>query len=119
VNLNDIGGVELRTHVKDVGGFPVIELKGEIDLSTSPIFKEKLYEIVESGKSDLIIDLNGLDFMDSTGLGVLVAVLKKTSLEGGTIRLVCNKRKIVKVFAITGLDKVFSIYNNLRQCLDS
>jgi len=114
----DPGGVELRVKVKEVDSFPVVELKGEIDLSTSPAFKEKLYEIVESGKKDLVIDLNGLDFMDSTGLGVLVAVLKKTSLQGGTVRLVCNKRKIVKVFAITGLDKVFSIYDNLRQCLD-
>lgn len=117
--MNDVGGIELFAKVKEVGGCPVVELKGEIDLSTSPVFKEKLYEIIDSGKKDIIIDMEGLEFMDSTGLGVLVATLKKTSLEGGTIRLVCSKRNIVKVFTITGLDKVFSIYDNLRQCLDS
>ena len=56
---------------------------------------------------------------DSTGLGVLVAALKKTSYEGGSIKLICNKRNILKVFTITGLDKVFSIYDNLQRCLQA
>jgi len=117
--LDESGGVVLRTQVKVVGGVPVIELKGEIDLSTSPAFKETVYEIIESGKRDIIIDLDGLEFMDSTGLGVLVAALKKTSMEGGSIRLICSKRNILKVFTITGLDKVFTIYDNLERCLDA
>ena len=117
--MKDFEAVELRTKVKEAGGYPVIELKGEIDLSTSPVFKEKVYEIIESGKKDIVIDLSGLEFMDSTGLGVLVAALKKTSMEGGSIRLVCNKKSIIKIFTITGLDKVFTIYNNLRECLEA
>jgi anti-sigma B factor antagonist len=119
VNLKEFEQVELHAKVKEKGGFPVIELKGEIDLSTSPYFKEKVYEVIESGKKDIIINLSGLDFMDSTGLGVLVAALKKATMEGGSIRLVCNKKSIIKVFTITGLDKVFSIYNNLRECLEA
>jgi anti-sigma B factor antagonist len=117
--LKDYEEVEFRTKVKEAGGYPVIELKGEIDLSTSPVFKEKVYEIIESGRKDIVIDLSGLEFMDSTGLGVLVAALKKTSMEGGSIRLVCSKKSIIKIFTITGLDKVFAIYNNLRECLEA
>jgi anti-sigma B factor antagonist len=116
--LSDLGGVVLHAYVKDEGGAPVVVLEGEIDLSTSPVFKETVYRVIESGKKDVVIDLNGLEFMDSTGLGVLVAALKKTSMEGGSIRLICNKRNILKVFTITGLDKVFSIYDNLQRCLD-
>jgi len=115
--LSDTGGVILNAHVKEVGGVPVVELEGEIDLSTSSIFKETVYQVIESGHNDVIIDLNELEFMDSTGLGVLVAALKKTSMAGGSIRLICNKRNILKVFTITGLDKVFSIYDNLQRCL--
>ncbi len=115
--MEEMEGVVLKTSFKEVGGVSVIELRGEIDLSTSPSFKEKVYEIIESGKKDVVIDLNGLEFMDSTGLGVLVATLKKTSVEGGSIRLICNKRSILKIFTITGLDKVFSIYDNLQRCL--
>ncbi len=116
--MSDLGGVVLHAYVKDEGGVPVVVLEGEIDLSTSPVFKETVYRVIESGKKDVVIDLNGLEFMDSTGLGVLVAALKKTSMEGGSIRLICNKRNILKVFTITGLDKVFSIYDNLQRCLD-
>jgi len=117
--LSDLGEVTLHAHVKEVNGFPVVELEGEIDLSTATVFKQAVYKVIESGKVDLIIDLSSLEFMDSTGLGVLVAALKKTSIEGGRIRLVCNKRNILKVFTITGLDKVFSIYDNLQRCLDA
>lgn len=117
--MEEAEGVVLSTFLKEIGGVAVIELRGEIDLSTSPSFKEKVYETIESGKKDVVIDLNGLEFMDSTGLGVLVAALKKTSMEGGSIRLVCAKRNIMKVFTITGLDKVFPIYDNLQRCLDA
>ena len=89
--LDKSGGDIFETQVKEVDGFPVIELIGEIDLSTSPVFKQRIYEIIESGKRDVIVDMNGLDFMDSTGLGVLVAALKKTRMEGGSIRLICNR----------------------------
>ncbi len=116
--LSEPEDVFFRSQVKEVAGVPVIELEGEIDLSTSPLFKEEVYRVIDSGRRDVVIDLDGLDFMDSTGLGVLVAVLKKTSDEGGSVRLVCSKRSIRKVFSITGLDKVFAIYDNLQRCLD-
>ncbi len=116
--MKEEGDIFFRTQVREVEGIPVIELEGEVDLSTSPAFKEEVYKVIESGKRDVVIDLDGLDFMDSTGLGVLVAVLKKTSVEGGSVRLVCSKRNILKVFGITGLDKVFPIYDNLQRCLD-
>lgn len=117
--MNDFKGVVLHTHIGEAGGLPVIELEGEIDLSTSPVFKEKVYEIIDSGKNSIIVDLNGLDFMDSTGLGVLVGALKKTRMEGGDIKLICDKSNIIKVFTLTGLDKVFCIYDNLQRCLEA
>ncbi|MEW6555669.1 MAG: STAS domain-containing protein [Actinomycetota bacterium] len=114
-----MGGVFLHTQVRDVGGVKVVVLEGEIDLSTAAVFKETVYEVIEAGNTDLVIDLTELEFMDSTGLGVLVAALKKTTTEGGSIRLICDKRNILKVFTITGLDKVFAIYDNLQRCLDA
>ncbi|MDY6796192.1 MAG: STAS domain-containing protein [Actinomycetota bacterium] len=117
--MEETGEVVLRTRVKEAGGVPLIELEGEIDLSTSPTFKDKIYEVIESGNKDIIVDLSSLVFMDSTGLGVLVAALKKTRMQGGSIRLICSRKSVLKVFNITGLDKVFTIYDNLQRCLDS
>jgi len=118
VGVEEKGTVFFQTRVREERGIPVVELEGEVDLSTSPQFKETVYRLIDSGKRDIVVDLDGLDFMDSTGLGVLVAVLKRTSMEGGRVRLVCSKRSILKVFHVTGLDKVFSIYDNLHRCLD-
>lgn len=116
--MQEEGGVFFRTQVREIRGIPVVELEGEVDLSTSPQFKETVYALIDAGRRDIVVDLDGLDFMDSTGLGVLVAVLKKMSMEGGRIRLVCSKKSILKVFNITGLDKAFAIYDNLQRCLD-
>lgn len=116
--MDEMGTAALRAEVEYIDGVAVIKLAGEVDLSTSPIFKQKVYETIEAGSNDVVIVLDELEFMDSTGLGVLVGALKKSRMAGGIIRLVCSKKNIKKVFTITGLDKVFPIYDNLQRCLD-
>lgn len=93
----------------DEMGVWIINPVGEIDIYTSPKFKEMLNEIIEDKKSDLIIDGENLDYIDSTGLGVLISALKKLKEDEYKIILKNIKPNIKKLFDITGLDKVFVI----------
>ena len=87
----------------------VISLGGEIDLYTAPEFKERMVELIEAGKKNIIVDLSEATFIDSTTLGVLVGGVKRLRPSGGGLALVCTDQNISKIFEITGLDRVFSI----------
>jgi anti-anti-sigma regulatory factor len=78
-----------------------------------------LNELVAEGEYHLVVDMAGVDFLDSTGLGVLVGGLKRTRAHEGTLQLVCDQEKILKVFRITGLTKVFPIHSTLNEALSS
>lgn len=95
----------------------VMSLGGEIDVYTAPLVRERLDEAIRGGRVDLIVDLTGVRFLDSTGLGVLVGRLKLVRARGGSLRLVGARERVLKVFAITGLDKVFEIYGTLAEAL--
>ena len=58
-----------------------------------------------------------VEFLDSTGLGVLVGALKKVRADGGTLDIVCTQERILKIFDITGLDKVFGLHNSVAQAI--
>jgi anti-sigma B factor antagonist len=97
----------------------VIELGGEIDLYTAPEFKERMVQVIEDGKKQVIVDLSKATFIDSTTLGVLVGGVKRLRPAGGTLALVCSDQNIVKIFEITGLDRVFPIYDTRDEALSS
>jgi len=88
----------------------VVSLKGEVDLYTAPEFKQQLLDVIGQGARDVIVDFTGTTFIDSTTLGVLVGGVKRLRPEGGQLSLVCSDRNITKIFEITGLDRVFTIY---------
>jgi anti-sigma B factor antagonist len=93
--------------------YTVLAVKGEVDVYTAPRLREKLVELVSQGKYQIIVNLEGVDFLDSTGLGVLVGGLKRLRSHEGDLGLVCTQSRVLKVFEITGLTKVFSIYDSV------
>ena len=95
----------------------VIELGGEVDLYTAPEFKERLVQVIEDGKKQLVVDLSKATFIDSTTLGVLVGGVKRLRPTGGSLALVCTDQNISKIFEITGLDRVFTIYSTRDDAL--
>lgn len=97
----------------------VIELGGEVDLYTAPEFKERLVELIETGKTKIVVDLSEATFIDSTTLGVLVGGVKRLRPAGGSLALVCSDQNITKIFEITGLDRVFPIHETRDQALSS
>ncbi len=106
--------MNLDVSSREAGDFVVFELRGEVDLYSAPVFKKAVYDVIDGGQNKLIFDLNALDFMDSTGLGILVASLKRLTTEGGQLKLACSRDNILKIFKITGLDKVFDIYDTVE-----
>jgi anti-sigma B factor antagonist len=97
----------------------VIELGGEVDLYTAPEFKEKMVELIESGKKQLLVDLSNATFIDSTTLGVLVGGVKRLRPAGGSLTLVYTDQNITKIFEITGLDRVFPIHASREEALEA
>jgi len=89
--------------------YTILAVTGEVDVYTAPRLREKLVDLVGQGHRKIVADLEGVDFLDSTGLGVLVGGLKRLRSHGGDLSLVCTQPRILKVFEITGLTSVFSI----------
>lgn len=87
----------------------VIDIIGELDIYTSPKFKEVLIEALEEKMSNIIINGESLSYIDSTGLGVLISALKKVKENNKTITIKSIKPNIKKLFDLTSLDKVFLI----------
>ena len=100
----------LSTHEAD--GTTVVAVGGEIDVYTAPRLRDKFTELVAAGSYDIIVDMQNVEFLDSTGLGVLVGGLKKVRAHEGSLDLVCNQDRLLKIFRITGLAKVFTIHES-------
>jgi anti-sigma B factor antagonist len=109
--------VDLDIGSSVVDGRTVVQVVGEIDVYTAPQLRERLDQEIEAGRHDLVVDLSGVSFMDSTGLGVLVGRLKQIRLNDGSMKLVCAHDRVLKVFVITGLDKVFATYPTVGEAV--
>lgn len=88
----------------------LITVSGEVDLYAGPEFRERVRAVIDSGKRRLVIDLLGVRFMDSTGLGVLFNALKRLRSRDGELAIVCNDAEIQALFEMVGLERVFPIY---------
>ena len=95
----------------------VISLAGEVDLYTAPEFKQQLLDVIGKGAKEVVVDFSDTTFIDSTTLGVLVGGVKRLRTNDGQLSLVCSDRNITKIFEITGLDRVFSIYPSREEAL--
>lgn len=102
--------MDLTINVRHDGTVPIIDLSGEVDAYTSARFREAMVDLIESGAANLIVSMMKVEYIDSSGLGALVGGLKRSTENGGRIYIVCDNPQIRKVFEITGLEKVFPIY---------
>ncbi len=93
--------------------FVVVAVRGEVDIATAPKLREKLVELASQGAQQVVVDLEGVDFLDSTGLGVLIGGMKRLPGLDGDLTLVCTQPRILKVFEITGLNRAFTIHETV------
>lgn len=111
--------MELSVSTRDEGQFTVVEVGGEVDVYTAPRLREAVVSAIDAGNVKLVIDVDRVDFLDSTGVGVLVGALKKVRGEGGTLDIVCTQPRLLKIFDITGLDKVFGLHASVPEAIGS
>jgi anti-sigma B factor antagonist len=103
--------IDLKT---EENGALLFKLRGSLDLATAPTVRAALSEAAEKGNHELIVDLTQLEFLDSTGLGVLIGAHRRAAEHGGSLRLIVNEGPISRLLNITGLIAVFSVYHSIE-----
>ena len=99
-------------------GIHVLSVKGEIDLATGPEFDRALGALPDDGVASVIEDLTDCSFLDSTGLHLLTRTQHRLGRSGGRVAVVSANRSVLRVFGVTGLDKVFAIYPSRAAALN-
>jgi anti-sigma B factor antagonist len=105
--------VDLTLATREEDGRAILAVGGEIDVYTAPKLRDQITELVSGGSYNIVIDLEAVEFLDSTGLGVLVGGLKKVRAHDGSLELICSQERLLKIFRITGLAKVFVIHDSV------
>lgn len=107
--------IDLKISAARTGDFMVISLQGEVDVYSAGMLREEIIRQVDAGEYDIVVDLSEVDFLDSTGLGVLVGGLKRVKPHDGQLGIICRQEKILRIFRITGMDKIFPIYAGVEE----
>ncbi len=97
----------------------IVDIEGEVDVYTSMELKKDLNNLIDAGEKRLIINLEKVVYMDSSGLGILVAVLKRIRSEKGNMKLIKLTPGIKKIFELTRLTKFFEIFDTEEVCAKS
>ena len=99
------------------GDWMVLSVGGEVDLNTAPQLKDRINGLIAQGNSNLVVDLEGVEFMDSTGLSALVSGLMRTSESGGGMAVVCTRPQVLRLLALTGLDQVLKVHSSVAEAV--
>ena len=114
---NEGKNVEITLVTRETDGYSVVEVSGEVDVYTAPQLDEQLSGLVEAGSYQLVVDLSAVEFLYSTGLGVLVKALKRVREHGGSLAVVTSTDRISKVFRITGLDTAIGLHSSVDEAV--
>jgi anti-sigma B factor antagonist len=109
--------MDMSVRVEHLQGWAVARVAGEVDIATAPRLREQLIGLISDGQAQIVLDLDEVDLLDSTGLGVIVGVLKRARTQGGDLRLVCNRPAIRKIFEITALDRSMPLSESAEAAL--
>lgn len=101
--------MSIDSKLDESNNFWDVSLEGELDISSADKLKDRLHSLLEKNMLDMKINLKNLDYIDSTGLGVMIGVLKKLKLNDKQIYISNPKSNVRKIFTITGLDKIFKM----------
>ena len=95
----------------------ILDASGEIHVSTAPRFSERLNAAIADGKTALVLDFSHVEFIDSTGLSVLLNGLRRLTRRKGSLVLVCTNPTVLRLFEITRLDSTFDIVGTREEAL--
>jgi anti-sigma B factor antagonist len=99
------------------GDCAVLRVAGEVDVYTAPVLRERILDLAAKGAVHVIADMSRVDFLDSTGLGVLVGGLKRLREHDGSLTLVISAARILRLFEMTGLTRVFPAQSSVSAAI--
>ena len=97
----------------------VVDVVGEVDVFSAPNLAEQLTQLFDAGRRTVVVDLTLVTFLDSTGLGTLVAARNRAEEAGGQLPIIGSGERVLKLFRITGLDEVFEIYPSIEAAIEA
>ena len=110
IDMREVIAMPLSLRFQIHRGTPVLDLAGDLDLSTASVLRDACLTLIRNGHRDLVLDLESVALIDSFALDVLVGALNRARAFGGDLSLVCNQGHIQRLLAVTGLDTVFIVY---------
>jgi anti-sigma B factor antagonist len=102
--------IRIESSLRKIDDIPVLEISGEIDIYTSPQFKEAVGAAIDQGASAIIIDMAKVTYMDSSGFGTLLSATKRLRPVNGSLQLVGCNDAITRMLQITRLDTIFGVH---------
>ena len=109
--------IEPTFEVAEYGRWAVMRVTGEIDMATAPRLRQHVQTVTARDIAGLVLDLERVEFIDSTGLGVMVGAAKRMRIVSGGFRIVCSQPHLNELFALTRLNEVFDLYETLEDAL--
>lgn len=108
----------LKVDVTDGNGWRVVTATGQLDVATAPEFRQALVEAQYGGEANVLVDLDGIEFLDSIGLGVLIGGLKRARTHDCQFVVACSHPRILRLFELTGLDQVLRIVHDFDAAME-
>lgn len=110
----------MRANVRQMGNVSIIDLSGRITIGEGDvIMREKVNEVVDQGQNNIILNLTKVTYMDSAGIGELVACLKRVKEKGGMIKLLNASGKVYDLLQLTKLEDVFESFKDEKEAISS
>ncbi|NUP41706.1 MAG: STAS domain-containing protein [Streptomyces sp.] len=119
MRTNIIRHENMMVSCDQVDGWTVVEVDGEVDAHTAPMIREAVIKLVHEGHRHIVLDLGFVTFMDSMGLGVVVAITKRIREREGSLRLASVSGRLLKIFDLAGMRESYEIYPSAAEAAQS
>jgi len=106
-----------KIDIQKQGNWSVVKVIGDMTISVLPELRKEFFRLFENSEYRLIINFEYVNYIDSSGIGLLIELLKKTSENGGELALTNLNPHCMKVFVITRLDKILKIYPDVQNII--
>jgi anti-sigma B factor antagonist len=115
----EVISIDIKVEARKSGDWAVVDVEGEVDVFTAPKLREQIIALLTGGSTRIVVNLEKVGFMDSTGLGVLVGGLKRVKEKEGTLALAGAHGTVLRVLNVTGLNSVFPLHDTVDQAVGS
>jgi anti-sigma B factor antagonist len=109
----------MEISTKDMKRVSLVTVSGRVDSATAPDFEKALQALVQANRSQIVLDLKGVEYMSSAGIRGMVSALKAAKNGGGDVRLAQPSTRVREVLELAGLVSIFTIYDDLVEAVGS